>query len=120
MPAVTPVRIAPTLTIAGATARLARSEVFTTFAGHGFERTDDAAEAGDGGVGGVGDAADVGERFGNRRRERRNLAVDFIERSVEPAQEVGDARAKDEHPDPDQENAETRTDTEDQMRPIDL
>jgi hypothetical protein len=48
------------------------------------------------------------------------LAVDFIERTVEPAQKAGNTGTEDQHPDPDQENAKTRTDAEYQVRPIDL
>ena len=84
-PAVTPVSVAPTLTIAGATARLARSDVFTTLTGHGLERSDHAAEPSHRRVGRVGDAADVRERLRDRGRERRDLLVDLIERSVQTA-----------------------------------
>jgi hypothetical protein len=62
----------------------------------------------------------VRERLGDGRRERGDLFVDLIERSVEPAQQIGNSRAEDEDSDADQQDPEAGTHTENKMRPIDL
>jgi len=58
----------------------------------------------------VGYAADVRERGRDRRGERRDLPVDFIERFPDPRKQPGECQAQYENGDPEKDRHDTAAD----------